>query len=343
MKYRDFRSDTVTQPTEDMRIAMLNAEVGDDILGEDPTVQKLEAMAAEMFGKEAGLFTISGTMSNQVAIMAMTKLGDEILVGEDSHIYNLECGGLAALSGVQARPLRTEKGRFSLTELRQAIRPRGIQSAITRVLCLENTYNLNRGLPLTADYISGVAKIAHENEMQVYLDGARVFNAAAALSTDLKDLCQDIDALMFCLSKGLAAPVGSVLVGSQAFIDKARWIRQRIGGGMRQAGHMASAGIVALEQMIARLPEDHNNAKRLATGLATIDPHLVDVEGTQTNIVQVDFAAVGKNSGFMVDALLKRGIKVKDIGPTQCRMVTHWGLTAEDVDEVVEAVKEILG
>lgn len=343
MKYRDFRSDTVTQPTEDMRIAMLNAEVGDDILGEDPTVQKLEAMAAEMFGKEAGLFTISGTMSNQVAIMAMTQLGDEILVGEETHIYNLECAGLAALAGVQARPLRSEKGRFSSTEVRQSIRPRGIQSAITRVLCLENTYNLNRGIPLPADYISTMAKIAHEHEMQVYLDGARVFNAAASLSADLKELCQDVDALMFCLSKGLAAPVGSVLVGSQAFIDKARWVRQRLGGGMRQAGHMAAAGIVGLEQMIKRLPEDHANAKRLADGLSALDPHLVDVEGTLTNVVHVDFASVGKTANFMVDALLKRGFKVKNVGPTQCRMVTHWGLTEADVDEAVEAVKEILG
>ena len=226
MKLLDFRSDTVTQPTEEMRKAMASAVVGDDILGEDPTVQRLERMCATMFGKEAGLFVISGTMANQVAIMALTQLGDEIIVGEDTHIYNLEVGGLAALSGVQARPVRAELGRFSPADVKKAIRPRGVQSAISRVLCLENTYNLNRGIPLNLDYLKEMADIAHSHDMTVYLDGARIFNAAAAFNMSLAELCQPVDCLQFCLSKGLAAPVGAVLAGSPRIGPRSCFLRQ---------------------------------------------------------------------------------------------------------------------
>jgi threonine aldolase len=343
MEYRDFRSDTVTQPTPAMRVAMMEAVVGDDILREDPTVQELEATAATMFGKEAALFTISGTMANQVAIMALTQLGDEIIVGAESHIYNLEVGGLAGTSGVQARPLRTERGRFDLAEFHQAIRLRGIQSPITRVVCLENTYSLNDGFALPRSYLQAVADIAHDQGIQVYLDGARVFNASVALGTDVQTLCQDVDVLMFCLSKGLAAPIGSVLMGTQAFIDRARWVRQRLGGGMRQAGHMAAAGLVALRTMVTRLAEDHELAQRLARGLAAINPGLVKLDETETNIVHLHLDAVGRTATEVVEQLLEQGIKIKWIGPTECRMITHYGITAADVDEAVAAIREIVG
>jgi len=325
-----------------MRTAMATAVVGDDILGEDPTVKRLEAMSAEMFGKEAGLFVISGTMANQVSIMALTQLGDEIIVGEDTHIYNLEVGGLAALSGVQSRPLKAEKGKFRPVDVKKAIRPKGIQAAVTRVLCLENTYNLNRGIPLGLDYHQEMADIAHSHDMSVYLDGARIFNAALAMNVSLAELCRPVDCLQFCLSKGLAAPVGSIIVGSKALIDRARWIKQRIGGGMRQAGHMAAAGVVALEKMMARLEEDHENAARLAAGLAAIDGRLINRDDQLTNIVHINFAAAGKQAAPIVRALSESSVKIKQIDDGTCRMITHWGIVKDDIDTVLALYKKIL-
>lgn len=341
-KIMDFRSDTVTKATPEMLEAMVRAEVGDDLLGDDPTVQKLEALGAAMFGKEAGLFVISGTMANQVAIMTMMQPGDEVLVGDKSHIYNLEAGGLAAISGVQSRVLTSTAGRFDPDDLRASIRQRGVQSPITRVLCLENTFDLNRGIPLSPQYQAAMADIAHEHGLRVYLDGARIFNAVTAFGVAPKEFGLHVDALQFCLSKGLAAPVGSLLLGTSKFIERARWIRQRFGGGMRQAGHMAAAGIVALETMVERLADDHDNAQRLATGLADIDASLVDVAQTQTNIVQVEFAAYGLQAQGVARDLEQQGIRVKPISATACRMITHWGLTSQDVDTAVAAIAGFL-
>lgn len=340
--YKDFRSDTVTQATPEMRKAMQEAEVGDDILGEDPTVKKLEAMSASMFGKEAALLTVSGTMANQIAIMALTQLGDEIILGEETHMFNLEAGGLAALSCVQARPIASRLGQFDAKAVKKAIRPKGVQSPVSRVLCLENTYDLNRGYPLSPEYQAEMALLAREHDMAVYLDGARIFNAAEVFKADLKQMAKDVDALQFCLTKGLAAPFGSILLGTQSFIDKARWIKQRIGGGMRQAGHMAAAGIVALTTMRGRLHEDHTNALRLAKGLAGIDERLVDVDKVKTNVVQIDFEPVGKEAEFVAAELLKQHVKVKIIGPSSCRMITHWGITGEDVDYAVAEIRKII-
>jgi threonine aldolase len=342
LKLLDFRSDTVTQPTDAMRTAMAEAVVGDDILGEDPSVQRLESLSASLFGKAAGLFMVSGTMANQVAIMAMTQLGDEVIAGEASHIYNLEVGGIAALSGVQIRPLATDSGRFNAAALNKAIRSPGIQSAVTRVLCLENTYDLNRGIPLALDYLQEVADIAHRRDVQVYLDGARIFNACLSQGISPQALCAPVDGLQFCLSKGLAAPVGSVLVGSSEFIARARWLRQRLGGGMRQAGHMAAAGIVALEQMVARLAEDHDHATRLAHGLAALDERLVDLTQPRTNIVRIDLAAAGLQSAPIVEALLERRIRIKQIDADSCRMVTHWGIEQNDIDTALAAFEALL-
>ncbi len=341
-KIRDFRSDTVTLPTQEMRKAMMDAEVGDDILGEDPTVSRLESSSAALLGKQAGLFVISGTMGNQVAIQTLTQRGDEVLVGEETHIFNLEVAGLAALSGVQARPLKSSAGRFDPRQVRSAVRPRGVQSPVSRVLCLENTYDLNRGIPLPPEYAEEMAAVAHDCGMAVYLDGARIFNAAVFFGVAPARLCEQADLVMFCLSKGLAAPVGSLLAGSREIIDRARWVRQRLGGGMRQAGHMAAAGLVALESMRGRLADDHANARRLVEGLAAIDPDLVDLEQPLTNVVRVDFKAVGRTAARMVEELLKRGIKVKPVSETACRMITHWGLTAEDVDEALQVIRSIV-
>ncbi|HVJ47665.1 GntG family PLP-dependent aldolase [Desulfitobacterium sp.] len=339
---RDYRSDAATLPTFEMRQAMANAEVGDDFSGEDPTVRYLENMSAHMFGKEASLFVISGTMANQIAIMTATQHGDEVLVGEESHIYNMETGGLAALSGVQTRPLRSTEGQFDFQDVRRAIRKRGIQFPITKVLCLENTYDLNRGIPLSEEYMTEISILAHRHDLLVYLDGARIFNAVTALKVEPKIFCQGIDVMQFSLCKGLSAPVGCILLGSKDFIERARRIRQRIGGGMAQAGHMAATGIVALKTMIDRIQDDHLNAKRLAIGLANLNESLVDVEKTLTNIVQIDLKSIGKDAFYMDNALQAQGIKVKIIDSTTCRLVTHRGITDNDIDETIDVIKNIL-
>lgn len=339
----DYRSDAVTLATFEMRQAMANAEVGDDFAGEDPTVKQLEAMSAQMFGKEAGLFVISATMANQIAIMTATQPGDEVLVGEESHIFNMETGGLAALSGVQARPLRSSNGEFGLSDVQRAVRKGGLQSPITRVLCLENTYDLNVGLPLSQEYMSEISMLAHAHDVLVYLDGARIFNAATALKIKPEFLCRGIDVLQFSLCKGLSAPVGAILLGTKDFIAQARRARQRIGGGVTKAGYMAAAGVVALQTMIDRIEEDHIHAKCLAFKLAELDESLVNVEKTLTNIVQINLENAGKDAVFLTAELEKLGIKIKTVDQTTCRLVTHWGITVSDVDKTSEAIKRILG
>lgn len=339
---KDYRTDAVTLATFEMRQAMANAEVGDDFSGEDPTVNYLVDMSAQMFGKEAGLFVVSGTMANQIAIMTSTRLGDEVLVGEESHIYNMETGGLAALSGVQTRPLRSREGMFDFQDVQRAIRKCGLQFPITKILCLENTYDLNRGIPLSEEYMSEISILAHRNDLLVYLDGARIFNTITALKVEPKILCKDIDIMQFSLCKGLSAPVGAILLGSRDFVEQARRVRQRIGGGMAQAGHMAAAGIVALQTMIDRIKEDHLNAKRLAIGLAEFNESLVDVENTLTNIIQISLKSVGIDAFYLDKALQANGIKVKIIDSTACRLVTHRGITSSDIDETIDVLKSIL-
>lgn len=342
MRYRDFRSDTVTQPTAAMRQAMLEAVVGDDILGEDPTVQELERFSAELMGKEAALFVISGSMANQIAIMTLTERGDEVIVGQDSHIYNLEAGGLAALSQVQVRTLPGYRGEFLLGDIEEAVRKPGVQFPVSRVLCLENTHDLNRGLVLTPTYTKAAADVAHRHGMKVYLDGARIFHAAEALGVDLKELVEPVDAMMFCLCKGLAAPVGAMLLGTREFIEKARWIRQRLGGGMRQAGHMAAAGLVALRDMRGRLREDHKRARRLAAGLSGIDASLVDLSIVDSNTVRLELGELGIRAEDLVEKLLDYRIKIKAIGDYRCRMICHIDTSEEDVDYAVAAIGAIV-
>jgi threonine aldolase len=342
MNYIDFRSDTVTQPTKTMRLAMMNAKVGDNILGEDPTVIELEEYSANLFNKEAALFVLSGTMANQIAVMTLTNRGEEIILSKNSHLYNLEVAALATLSQVQAHPLETKDGKFDLNDLESAIRKEGIQNPKTSLIAIENTYDLNRGLVLDKAYFDSVKNIATRHNIPLYLDGARIFNASTALNIELDTLTENIDALQFCLTKGLAAPIGSILVGSKTFIEKAKWIRQRLGGGMRQAGHMAGAGLVALKEMRSRLVIDHDNANSLANKLYQINSSLVDLSQVQSNIVKVNLMDTKLNAIEFANKLLENNIKVKVIGDYNCRMITHLDISKDNIEFTTKVIKEIL-
>ncbi|MGE5672703.1 MAG: GntG family PLP-dependent aldolase [Mycobacterium leprae] len=340
-KIIDLRSDTVTQPTEAMRDAMRNAVVGDDILGEDPTVQELEELAASMLGKEAGLFVTSGTMGNQVSIMTLAGRGEEIIVGRETHMFNLEVGALSALSQVQAVPVTVSGGRYDPVEVERAIRPVGIQSTRTSVICVEQTYNLNRGLVVPPANIAELRQLADAHGMTLFMDGARVFNAATALGVDVKEVVRDADVVTFCLSKGLCAPVGALVVGSHAFIARARVMRQRLGGGMRQAGVIAAPGIVALKQMVSRLHEDHVNARRLAVGLSQIQGLRLDLTEVQTNIVGFEVDALQGGVEGLLSALAAEGIKAKQTGPASMRMITHHGIDERDIECVLSVCRQV--
>jgi threonine aldolase len=284
MRTIDLRSDTVTQPTPAMREAMYRAEVGDDVFGEDPTVNRLEQMAAERLGKEAALFVVSGTMGNLVALLTHCGRGDEAILGDCSHTFLFEQGGMAALGGIMPHLVSNQPdGTLRLEDIEGAIREDDAHFPRTRLVCLENTHNMCNGTPLTAEYTAQVARLARVHGLRVHMDGARIFNAAAALGVDAQELVRDVDSVMFCLSKGLCAPVGSLLCGSADFIAEARRARKVVGGGMRQAGVLAAAGIVALEEIVPRLEEDHVRARRLAEGLAEIPG--VEVAPVTTNIL----------------------------------------------------------
>src|SRR5215211_8136165 len=271
MEYVDLRSDTVTKPTPEMREAMAEAEVGDDVYRDDPTVNKLEGLAAEMLGKEAALFVPSGTMGNLIALLVHCQRGDEVIVGNQSHIYLNEAGGMSALGGIQPCPIQNQMdGTLALDDIRASIRTEDVHHPITRLICLENTQNICGGVPLTPDYTRQVGELARRNNLSLHIDGARIFNAAAAQNVAIRELVEPADSVMFCLSKGLAAPMGSMLVGSHQFIKRARHIRKMLGGGMRQVGIVAAAGIISLERMTRRLSDDHNRARKLANGLREV-------------------------------------------------------------------------
>ncbi|MDR1710228.1 MAG: PLP-dependent transferase [Candidatus Accumulibacter sp.] len=337
----DMRSDTASLPTPAMLEAIRNAPLGDEILGEDPTVKRLEALAAEIFGKEAALFTVSGTMSNQIAVMAFTQRGDEIVVGSRSHIYNLEAGGLSALSQVQPRPLEFPQGRMDPAQVEEAIRPPGVQNARTGLVCLENTYDLNKGYPVTAENTAEVCRAAHGRGVPVYLDGARIFNAAISLGTDVRALTREVDAVQVCLTKGLGAPFGALLMGEKSFIEKCKWLKQRLGGGLRQGGVVAAPGVVALTSMRERLREDHENARRLALGLKEIDATLLDAEDVRSNAVGIDASAARIDPETLLRRLSEEGIKIKRTGPSSFRLMTYPGITREHVETVLAAMKKI--
>jgi threonine aldolase len=340
-KIIDLRSDTVTKPTPEMREAMKDAAVGDDILRDDPTVIKLEELAAEIFGKEAALFTVSGTMSNEIAVMVYTRPGDEIIVFSNSHIYNLETGGLSAISGVQPRPVKTETGTYDPELLGQAIMPQGVQRARTRLICLENSFHLDRGLAIRKEDYKETIRIAREKGIPLFMDGARIFNSAVALHTTVKELSSFCDSVDVCLSKGLGAPIGSMLMGSKDFIEEARRVRQRLGGGMRQAGVIAAPGIIGLTKMVGRLHEDHENAEKMRSGLEALGIK-VDREGILTNIVNLDVSPVGLEAPSFAGKLSQFNIKVKVCSKTTLRMVTHNDIKPEDIDLVLGKIETII-
>ncbi len=344
MKIIDLRSDTVTLPTQAMREAMYKAEVGDDVFGEDPTVNRLERMAAERVGKEAAMYVPSGTMGNLVCTLTHCGRGDEVILGDKSHIFLNEAGGMAALGGIQPRTIPNQSdGTMWLDDIKQAIRGNNIHYPRTRLICLESTHNYCSGSPLSAEYIDSVAALAEKYGLSVHLDGARIFNAAVALGVDVKELTRSVDSLSFCLSKGLSAPVGSVVCGSSEFIAKARRNRKILGGGMRQAGIIAAAGIVALEQMADRLEEDHNNARRLAEGISRIDGLSIDLSNVRTNIVFFDMVSNKLTSEEFIKRLADKGIKTLSlVRPNRFRMVTHCGIDSQDIDVTIEALNQVM-
>ena len=339
----DFRSDTVTRPTDAMRKAMAEAEVGDDVMGEDPSINRLEQMAAELLGKEAALFTASGTMSNLIAILTHTSRGDEIIMGSEAHIFWHEVAAAATFASVQPRLVpNDDHGRLDPEEVAAAIRPKdNFHFPTTSLVCLENTHNRCNGGVLTPDDIAGVADAAHANGLPVHLDGARIFNAAVSLEMPAHELVKDVDDVCFCLSKGLSAPVGSVLCGSREFVDRARKWRKMVGGGMRQAGVLAAAGIVALETMVDRLAEDHANARRLAQGLSQIPGIIVDPERFQTNIVFVEVDPALGPVPELTAGLSHEGVKVSYSGGSRFRMVTHRETSSQDVDTAIDATARV--
>jgi threonine aldolase len=335
----DLRSDTVTKPTPAMRRAMAEAEVGDDALGDDPTVQRLEAMAAERMGKEAGLFTASGTMANLVALLTHCGRGDEAIAGQLAHIVQAEVGSAAGLASVNIRQAANDtQGRIDLEEVRSLIRPREGYFPRTALICLENTHNYCNGSALPASYTAEVAAVAHEAGAALHIDGARIFNAACALETTPKELAKDAESVTFCLSKGLSAPMGSILCGSADFIARARKNRRMVGGGLRQVGIVAAAGIVALEEMVDRLADDHANARYLADGLASIPGVVVDPGVVQTNILFWHHDAV--DTPRLNAELRQRGV-LSTMVHGRLRMLTHYGIERQDIDDALATIREV--
>ena len=344
MEYVDLRSDTVTKPTPQMREAMAEAEVGDDVYRDDPTVNKLEELAAEMLGKEAALFVPSGTMGNLLALLVHCQRGDEVIAGKQSHIYLNEAGGMAALGGIQACPLPNQPdGTLALDDIRASIRTEDVHHPITRLICLENTQNICGGVPLTVEYTRQVGELAKGNNLLLHIDGARIFNAAAAQNVSVKELVDPADSIMFCLSKGLAAPIGSMLIGRRSFIARARHLRKMLGGGMRQAGVVAAAGVISLEKMTKRLHEDHTRAKKLADGLRQVDGLIVDANSPYTNMVYLNVSESVQADAYQITQKLKdNGILVDPESSRRFRLVTHYWIDDRAVEETVAAFQKVL-
>jgi threonine aldolase len=339
----DLRSDTVTLPSEEMLDAMRSAELGDDVFNDDPTVNRLQAIAADLTGKEASLLVSSGTMGNLVCVLTHCRRGEEVILGDKSHIFLNECGSMSTVGGVHPHTIPNQPdGTMLLEDIEAAIRGDNDHWPRTRLVCVENTHNRCFGSPLTADHIAAVADLAHERGLKVHLDGARIFNAVVALGVDVKEFTRSVDSLSFCMSKGLSAPVGSVVCGTKDFIAEARRNRKLLGGGMRQAGIIAAPGIVALDRMVTRLAEDHDNAQRLAEGIARIPGLSIDVSKVKTNIVYFDIANDKISATKLQVDLEKRGVKALATGPARFRMVTHYGISAEDIDVTLKVLEELV-
>jgi len=344
MQYIDLRSDTVTRPTPEMREAMAEAEVGDDVYGDDPTVNRLQEIASAMMGKEAALFVPSGTMGNLLALLVHCQRGDEAIVGNQSHMYLNEAGGMSALGGIQACPIPNQSdGTLALEDILASIRTEDVHHPITRLICLENTQNICGGVPLTPAYTRQVAELARQNDLLLHIDGARIFNSAVAQNISVKDLAGPADSVMFCLSKGLAAPIGSILVGTHKFMGRARHIRKMLGGGMRQVGVIAAAGIISLEKMVNRLGDDHVRARKLADGLRKVTGLAVDKDSPYTNMVYLNLADdLSINSKQISEKMRELGVLVDAENARRFRLVTHYWIDDVAVEQTVSAFEEAL-
>lgn len=334
----DLRSDTVTKPTPEMRRAMANAEVGDDVYGEDPTVNRLQERAAQLLGKEAALFVPSGTMGNEIAVKVHTQPGDVVLLDEDCHIVKWELGAAALISNVQLHTLPNQRGVVPIEEYARRIHPGDDHVPPTRLLCVENTHNAAGGVVLPLEYMRAVWGLARRHGLAVHLDGARIFNAAVALGVPAQELASCADSVMFCLSKGLACPVGSILCGSQAFIEEARRVRKILGGAMRQVGILAAAGLVALETMIDRLAEDHRRARRLAEAIADMPGFRIDLETVQTNMV---YAHTDRPAREVVAHLQSLGVLCLDVFAHTIRLVTHKDVDDTDIAYAIDCFAQV--
>ncbi|KXA90734.1 threonine aldolase [candidate division MSBL1 archaeon SCGC-AAA259D14] len=336
----DLRSDTVTKPVPEMREAIKQAEVGDDVYGEDPTVNELQRKAAEKFGKEASLFVPSGSMGNQVSINVSTQPGQEVILDSECHIYNHEMGAMSSISGVLPRSIETEKNYLPIDKVRENIWPGEYYFTKTGLIALENTQNQKGGVIYPEDKKDKLIDLADERDIPVHLDGARIFNASIATNTPVNKLTEGFTSVMFCLSKGLGAPVGSMVVGSHDFIEEARRVRKTFGGGMRQVGVLAAAGLYALENHIERLGEDHENAKILADFLE--DLNQIKVNDPETNIIMIELKDDDLSAERLVEELEKKNILTGTIGSQKIRMVTHLGINREDVEKTAEVIKSII-
>lgn len=342
-EYVDLRSDTVTKPTPEMREAMAEAEVGDDVYMDDLTVNQLQERAAEMLGKEDSLFVPSGTMGNLLALLVHCNRGDEVILGDKSHIYLNEAGGMSALGGIQPHPVKNQKdGTLALDDIRASIQSEDVHHTVSRLICLENTQNVCGGVALTVEYTNQVGKIAKENNLFLHIDGARIFNAATALNVDVKDLVAAADSVMFCLSKGLASPIGSMLASSNKFIARARHLRKMLGGGMRQVGVIAAAGLISLEKMTKRLDQDHARAKKMYAGLKQVSGLVLEAQ-PKSNMVYFDIAShISLTDNQIVAEIKKYGVIVDWASSRRFRLVMHYWVDDAGVEKTVKAFAEVL-
>jgi len=337
----DYRSDTVTIPTEEMLEAIRHAELGDDVFKEDPTVNRLEQLAAERMGKEAALLVTSGTLANLISLMSNSKRGELVILEAESHIYWYEVGGISMIAGLLPLPLKSSSGALDPKDVEAAIRPKNIHFPETSLICIENTHNRHGGTIIRPDQIQAISEVSKTYGLKLYMDGARIFNAAVALKVNVKEFTKHVDNLMFCLSKSLSCPVGSLLVGTSNFIERARKLRKVLGGGMRQAGIIAAPGIVALDRMIDRLEEDHRNARHLAEGIAKIEGIKIDLNRVQTNIVYFDISNLGISAELFTSKLKESGILALSLDKNKVRMVTHRGIEKEHIKKAIAAIEKI--
>jgi len=343
MKSIDLRSDTVTLPPRSMLDAIASAHLGDDVFQEDPTINKLESLAAETMGKEAGLLVPSGTMANLTSILSHCDRGSEVILGDQAHTFMYEAGGISAFGGIHSRQISNQPdGTLKLEDIEGAIRQDNVHFPPTRLICLENTHNRCSGMPLTVEYTKNVAELAGDHGISVHVDGARIFNAATALGVNVRELSEPVDSVSFCLSKGLSAPVGSLVCGSQDFIAQARRNRKALGGGMRQAGIIAASGIVALTTMVDRISDDHRNARTLAEGIAKIDGLSIALDTVRTNIVYFSLELHDIPGEVLVSRMSELGIHFFELSPHTYRLVTHSDVDENDMEVTLEAFKTVM-